>query len=112
MDLCASTRTYLFFCILLTGFSDSRTEWSTRNSSIIRISGGDCAGVRTFAFLVRADVALVFEQLAHADSAVLGRYCGFVASGRKCVATCNADGLLCLLSFFCQRSWRFFWVSV
>src|ERR1700733_7484962 len=99
MDLPACAWPHLFFRVLLADLSDSWTERPARNSSGIGVSGGGCTCVRAAAFLVRTHVALVFEQLAHAHGAVLGRYCGFVVGCCQCVAARHAGGLLCLFSF-------------
>src|ERR1700733_4784390 len=77
MDLSACARPHLFLRVLFAGFSDSWIEWPARNSSSRSISGGRRKRIRPTAFLVRAYVAVVFEQLAHADGAVL---VGIVAS--------------------------------
>ena len=86
MDLPARARPHLLLRVLLADFSDSPTEWPTQNSSGIRISGGRFTRVRGGALLVRTDVAMVFEWLAHADGAVLGWYRGCPAGSCKCVA--------------------------
>src|SRR5271156_2220633 len=99
MDLSACARLDLFFRVLFVDLSDSWAEWPTRNPSSIRISGGGYTRIGASAFLVRAYVAMVFEQLAHADGSVLGRYCRFAAGSCKCMAASHAGGLLCLFSF-------------
>lgn len=100
MDLPARARPHLLLRVLLADFSDSPTEWPTQNSSGIRISGGRFTRVRGGAVLVRTDVAMVFEWLAHADGAVLGWYRGCPAGSCKCVAGRYVGGCFaCFLSF-------------
>ncbi len=113
LDLPARPRSHLFLSLLLSGVSDSRTDWPRWNSSRRRTSATDRSFLcRKSTFLVRPFAALDLQRFANAAGAVLGGHDRLAAAGVQSVAAGHAGGQLRLLSFLRRRGRRFLQLSI
>ena len=112
MDILACARTNLFLGVFLAAISDSRADWTGRNSSGKRISAGSGQYRRARALLVRADAAVVQHKFAPVDGAVLGGADCIRSVDAEHLAARDAGDLLGVLPFVCGRSSRIFRISV
>src|SRR5438270_8014752 len=98
LDISARTRRHLSFRILLTAETDSWIDRSGWNSSGGRVFASGSSISRTRAFLVRTDLAVVFQRIACADGIVLGGSHRIAAGGGEYIASCRVADLLRVLS--------------
>ena len=104
LDIPARTRRHLPFRILLTAKTDSWIDRSGWNSSGGRLFASGSSVGRARAFLVRTDLAVVFQWIACADGIVLDGSDCIAVGGGEYIASCRVADLLRVFSLICERS--------
>ena len=112
MDLPARAWPHLFLGIFLAGIPNPRLDRSQRDSSGGRVLASCRSRDGSFAHLVCAHVALVFEHFANACFPLLGRDGGVSSCCAQPVAARYTCAVLRFFSFFRVRRARFFWISI
>ena len=113
LDFLAGAGPHLFFCVLLTRLSDSRSHRAAGNPACQRLPPSSrpvpwppCPPV------VRTYAALVFKQFAIVAGVVLGRNVCIAGTGSESLAARDAHDLLRLFLVVRERGTGFLWLSV
>src|ERR1700674_931966 len=101
LDFSACSRAHLLLGIFLAGLSNSRVDWTARNSPGGRIPAGDGRAIRPNRLLVCADHAVGIERFTHGHGDLLGGDDRVVAAGVEFLAEGDACHLLCVLPLVC-----------